>query len=341
MFSQHSGRITAADFRRGDAVTVRSLDEILATLDADAKLEGLPFMPEMVPLCGRTFRVHRRAEKTCVEGIGIRGMKNTVLLDGLRCDGSAHDGCQRGCLFFWNEAWLKPAEEGQQVVDRGQWTVNREPSCRRPLNGPDPSLAAGLSPLTPAVHPSSFILHPSQLPTTKSDRFFCQSTELANATADYSVGKWQGFIRDFRLGELTLRRFAYVLWRALHNRLWRRLRGHDFYQIVGPQTKTVATELNLQPGELVEIKSFAEIKATLDANGRNRGLSFEPEMALQCGRRYRVATPVRTIILEATGKMAKLSNTVILEGLVCQGICATNCPRANFLYWREIWLKRV
>ena len=138
-----------------------------------------------------------------------------------------------------------------------------------------------------------------------------------------------------------MRRFAYVLWRALHNRLWRRFRGHDFYQIVGPQTKTLAAELNLQPGELVEIKSLTEIKATLDANGRNRGLSFEPEMALLCGRRYRVAMPLRTIILEATGKMAKLSNTVTLEGLVCQGICSTNCPRANFLYWREIWLKRV
>ena len=54
-------------------------------------------------------------------------------------------------------------------------------------------------------------------------------------------------------------------------------------------------------------------------------------MALHCGRRYRVATPLRTIIAEESGKMVQLNNTVILEGLVCQGICAVNCPRANYL----------
>ena len=64
-------------------------------------------------------------------------------------------------------------------------------------------------------------------------------------------------------------------------------------------------------------------------------------MARHCGRRYRVAAPVRSIIAEESGKMVQLSNTVILEGLVCQGICFHNCPRANYLYWREIWLKRV
>ena len=41
-------------------------------------------MPEMVPHCGRRFRVYRRAEKTCVEGIGIQRMRNTVFLEGLR-----------------------------------------------------------------------------------------------------------------------------------------------------------------------------------------------------------------------------------------------------------------
>ena len=41
----------SAGFRRGQHVTVRDLDDILATLDADGKLEGMPFMPEMTPLC--------------------------------------------------------------------------------------------------------------------------------------------------------------------------------------------------------------------------------------------------------------------------------------------------
>lgn len=64
-------------------------------------------------------------------------------------------------------------------------------------------------------------------------------------------------------------------------------------------------------------------------------------MALHCGRRYRVAAVVPKIIAEETGAMVPMSNRVILEGLVCRGLCAANCPRANYFYWREIWLKRV
>jgi hypothetical protein len=306
-------------YRRGDAVTVRSFEEILVTLDADAKLDGLPFMPEMIPSCGRSFLVYRRAEKTCVEGPGIRGMQNTVFLDGLRCDGSAHGGCQRGCLFFWNEAWLKPAKDREQ--ERGESHPTQTASPQSPI----PHSAA------PAC----------QLPTMKGDRYYCQSTELAGATTDFLPNKLRHYLRDLRLRELTLGRFAYMLWLSLLNRVWRLLHGRGFYQITGEQKRTLCAELNLQPGELVEIRSPAEIRTTLDAQGRNRGLSFEAEMATHCGRRYRVAAPVRKIIAEETGKMVQLRNTVILEGVVCEGICVKNCPRANFLYWREIWLKRV
>lgn len=292
--------------RRGDVVAVRSLDEIVATLDADAKFEGVPFMPEMTPFCGKTFRVHRRAEKTCVEGVGMRSLQNTVLLEDLRCDGSDHDGCQRGCLFFWKEAWLKQGAKADAS----------------PIN--EPAAVQSI-----------------ELPTTRGGKFYCQSTELLAATSDFAPGKWRHYLRDFWIGEITLRRFAAILWRSLTNRVWRRLQGHDFYQIAGEQKKTVSADLNLQPGEWVEVKSLAEIQATLDPQGRNRGLSFEPEMALYCGRRYRVAAPVQKIIVERTGEMARLGNTVILDGIVCQGLCSMNCPRANYLYWREIWLKRV
>ena len=304
--SDDGSQSSSTVFRQGNVVTVRGLDEILATLDAESKLDGLPFMPEMVPFCGRSFRVFRRAEKTCVEGIGIRSMRNmrnVVFLENLRCDGSAHEGCQRGCLFFWREAWL---EEGG----------GRKVEGRKESGQP-------------------------QLPTTKGDLFFCQSTELAGATEDLPSGKLRNYLHDLRIGEISPQRFLYVLWLALTNRLWWLVSGRGYYQIVGDRKKTQQEELNLQPGEWVEIKSMAEVQATLDDKGRNRGLSFEPEMALHCGRRYRVATVVRKIIAEETGKMVNLSNSVILDGLVCQGICSLNCPRANYLYWREIWLKRV
>jgi len=51
--------------RSGDLVEVRSAAEILDTLDADGALDAMPFMPEMVPYCGRQFTVSRRADKVC------------------------------------------------------------------------------------------------------------------------------------------------------------------------------------------------------------------------------------------------------------------------------------
>jgi hypothetical protein len=324
--------------RRGDIVTVRSLAEILATLDADGKFDGMPFMPEMAPFCGMTLQVRRRAERTCVEGLGMRGLRDSVLLDGMRCDGSAHDGCQRGCLFFWKTAWLRPVGSLP------------EPRSARPnpAGAANPASDQGLAEASersrrpyPPESPPLPIRNVSQLPTKKGDLFYCQSTELRHATSDSLPGKLRCHLHDLRIGELTLRRFAYVVWRAVANRTWRLLHGRAYYELTGQQKQTAPGELNLQPGEWVQVRTAAEIQATLDANGRNRGLSFDPEMLIHCGRRYRVATPLRKIIFEENAKMIELDNTVLLEGLTCQGICALNCPRANYFYWREIWLKRV
>src|SRR6185503_9144504 len=88
-------------------VEIRSKAEILATLDKSGRFEGLPFMPEMLAFCGKRFRVYKRAHKTCdtVNKTGGRRMNAAVHLEGLRCSGEAHGGCQAACLLFWKEAW--------------------------------------------------------------------------------------------------------------------------------------------------------------------------------------------------------------------------------------------
>ena len=104
----HASSQAAVDLRAGETIEVRSGQEILATLDEDGKLDGLPFMPEMLQYCGKRFRVSKRADKTC-DNIGpwsLRRMQRAVHLTDLRCDGQAHGGCQAGCLLFWKEAWL-------------------------------------------------------------------------------------------------------------------------------------------------------------------------------------------------------------------------------------------
>ena len=49
--------------RKGDVVEVRSAAEMLVTLDEQGDRSGLPFMPEMIPLCGQRFTVAARAER--------------------------------------------------------------------------------------------------------------------------------------------------------------------------------------------------------------------------------------------------------------------------------------
>src|SRR4030095_10846282 len=97
-------------FLPGDVIEVLSEREILATLDENGTFEKLPFMPEMLDFCGRTFRVSRQAFKTCVDDTEMRGLDNTVFLKEVRCDGSNHGGCARACLIFWKTSWLKHAD---------------------------------------------------------------------------------------------------------------------------------------------------------------------------------------------------------------------------------------
>src|SRR5690606_31216750 len=97
------------ELKAGDWVVVRDAAEILSTLDEDGCLDRLPFMPEMLAHCGKRYRVRAVAHKTCdtIEATGGRRMHDTVHLDDLRCDGSAHGGCEAGCTLFWKEAWLR------------------------------------------------------------------------------------------------------------------------------------------------------------------------------------------------------------------------------------------
>src|SRR5512133_1032501 len=106
-------------FRTGDVVEVRDAAEILATLDSEGCRDALPFMPEMLRHLGQRVVVSARVEKICDTvtiggGPKSRRMCDTVFLEDLRCDGSAHGGCQAGCRMYWKEEWLQrvdPASE--------------------------------------------------------------------------------------------------------------------------------------------------------------------------------------------------------------------------------------
>ena len=108
---------------------------------------------------------------------------------------------------------------------------------------------------------------------------------------------------------------------------------------------TPTCSLNLQPGELVRVKSHKDILATIDKNYFNRGLAFDAELVPSCGKTFRVQARVSKFIDEKTGKMKTLKTpAVILEGVWCESRysnCKMFCPRAIYSWWREIWLERV
>ncbi len=145
-----------APLRPGDLAEVKGPDEILQTLDADGTLDRLPFMPEMVELCGKRFRVAKRVMKACYTGTNLydamRGFRgnDVVTLDGVRCSGAAHDGCQKACQIFWRDAWLRKVDraagssqvdsDGRERLRRRLKTPQRNPSrqLQRLANGVAP-----------------------------------------------------------------------------------------------------------------------------------------------------------------------------------------------------------
>ncbi len=307
--------------QRGDRVRIKSATEILSSLDENGRLEGLPFMPEALRWCGETVEVRARADKTCdtiSDTWGMRRLTGTVHLEDLRCDGSAHGGCQAGCLLFWKEEWLE--------------APSAEPDARKPSR-------ARLSAL--------------EATTSQGDRYFCQATELINASAPLPWRMAGQYVQDLRAGNVGLLGLFRILALFLVNKyqslskrvLPRRLRinaGQWFPHITGESTSTPIETLDLRPGELVEVKSHEEILATLNKGARNRGLLFDSEMLPYCGRRFRVLRRVEKIIDERTGRMLSLPrDCIILSGVTCKAVYHRYCPRAIYPYWREIWLRRV
>jgi hypothetical protein len=317
--------------RAGDTVRVRSKDEILATLDADGRLDGQPFMPEMLQFVGRELPIDKIAHKTCDTinrpSTGLRKLDNTVHLTGARCDGSAHGGCQAGCLLFFREEWLE-TPEGVPL--------------RPDLDG------------TTAVATED-TLHSDTIAGLDSDGepvYRCAATEVMRASSPLPPLEPTQYVADVRSGNFrvlyVLRGLLVLFFNKLQS-LSRRVlprplriadgRDYPFYRGTGPGP--AAEPLRLQPGELVEVKSKDEIMAALGPNSKNRGLTFDGEMLPYCGTRARVLQAVDKIIDEQTGRMLQLHDCVILDHVYCVGRYHRFCPRAIHMYWREAWLRRV
>ena len=406
------------NLRAGDLVEVRSASEILSTLDVNGTLGALPFMPEMLQYCGKRFRVYKSAHKSCdtiKDWMTMRGMTNAVHLEGLRCDGEAHGGCQAGCLLFWKVAWLKSVSGPELTADHPETPLQTHREAR-PV-----AASCDIDALARATHTPVLAGQDSE------EIFRCQATELVRATVPLKKWSLQPYVTDITSRNVRLRDFFRYSINAVFNvvmRLPTRLIASPFlnklvkrvepfvtdltkerdiqpatnisgsttpHSCVKPRQssmisttdehsrfdflhplvttawrqakrvnrylcnypyipglaggKTPTEVLNLQPGELVQVRSKDEIMRTINAQRRNRGLSFDVEMVPYCGRTFRVLRRVDKIINEKTGTIMRMPNDcIVLEGVICSGCLSRNrlfCPRSIYPYWREIWLRRV
>jgi len=331
--------------RIGDWVEVRSKEEILRTLDNSGRLDGMPFMPEMLQYCGQRFRVHKLAHKTCdyttPYPYRTRRLERTVHLE-TRCDGAAHGGCQAGCLLYWKDSWLKRVDDALAGATESA-SVTRD-GCQ------EADLYAKVS-----VSNSDSTL-----------RYLCQATEIPSATTPLAWWDVRQYIQDYRSGNVTVGRLLSVLvysayynlsqagiglgkpMRWLYNRLYWVWRGSKWPRTPGvlpDGAGTPAQTLNLQPGELVRVRSHEEILQTVTVSNRNRGMFWDAELVPYCGGSYRVLKRVERLIDEKTGAMLQMKTPcIILDSVVCQARysdCRLLCPKAMYPYWREIWLERI
>ncbi|HEY5839598.1 MAG TPA: hypothetical protein VIT19_11225, partial [Pyrinomonadaceae bacterium] len=206
-------------FFPGDLVVVRPVDEILTTLDEKGTLGKLPFMPEMREFCGRQFRVSRRAFKTCVDDAEMRRLDDTVFLEDVRCGGEAHGGCDKACLIFWKEAWLRPAGD-----------IDRQPATRE------------------AKVDELDLLEFAK----RGDQFFCQSSEIVNASKPLPWWEPRQYALDLLHNRISITQWLKGMFIAFFNKVAHVTGRQSWRFVAGPGTYNgTRSDLNLQPGDLV------------------------------------------------------------------------------------------
>jgi hypothetical protein len=295
----------------GDRVEVRSLAEIKNTLKESDSLDGLPFMEEMAAFCGRRFRVFRCVDKVFDYGRSgrLRRIEDAVLLAGLRCDGSAHGGCQASCSLLWKTAWLKPVPDD---AEQGEERLAELPE----------------RPTVPVTQPAR-------------SSYSCQFTQQAAASRPLTRWDVRQDLRPLFSGNLTLRAFCVGMLTRVFSRV-QLLRGGSGYPPLsrGTRKRTPAPDYELAAGDTVRVLGSERITATLDEGSRNRGLWFDREMLKHCGQHYRVAKRIDRIIDVATGEILKMKTPcLVLQGVDSSGEFMRFWPQHEYLYWREVWLE--
>jgi len=309
-------RLFARDrFGVGDLVEIRSLESIRRTLDEKGTLDGVPFMPEMIPFCGRKARVLRCVDKVYDYGRSktLRRMRDCVLLVETRCDGSAHGGCQARCSIFWKTAWLSPVGSTAKTAP--------EAPVPEPASVPRQADAANAM--------------------NQQETYVCQYTEVAAASAPMPKWDLRQDLRPLFSGNVSFAAFCVALLTRQFNWLQGLRGGTPFPEVTNSGlAKTPVVHKQIAANDEVGVSGMDAIGATLDVTNRNRGLWFDREMVKHCGQKYRVLQRVDRIIDDANGRMVPMKTPcIMLDDVVASGEFLRFLAQQEYLFWRESWLR--
>ena len=295
-------------FRVGARVAIKSAAEILATLDMNGRHEGLPWMPQMVDLCGESATIVKWVTSSCMpseNGVLYGGVSDAVLLNVGRCDGQSFGGCQMDCPLIWKTAWLSN-EETFKVDD-----CSDAASELRELAETNAITADGCAK--------------------------CQATQLVHIANPETGSRLKQYANEMNLNRVSMSTIA----TSFCGGMLARLSGASG-AVQGVLKRTPVTDLQLKVGEKVRVKSRDEIVDTLNADGKNRGLWFDPVMLRYCGQELTVSKRVTVLVDETNGKIRNLKvPSVVLDDLRCDSSQRRFCVRLLQLFWREAWLERV
>lgn len=299
------------DFLVGDAVKVRSFDEIAATLDVSGCINGIPFMPEMRRFCGSTARVLRSVDKIYDydRTRDMRDLKRCVILTGMHCDGAMHGQCEAACFTLWNVAWLEHAPDV---------AAPREQAPGAPKNDRAPAANVG-------------------------ERFSCQYTQLHAATRPLRPLDPVQDLRPLIAGNVTVPAFVVAIATRAFNFL-QRVRGGVTFPVMEARknSQPAVEERALSVGDLVIVRPPGEIAQTLNRQGKHKGLWFDRDMVKFCGQKFRVSATVTRLIDVTNGQMRSVKTPCyLLENVDSTGEYLRFNAQSDPLFWRDVWLQRV
>ncbi len=310
-----SRRLLGHDLITGDLVQIKSWNAIAATLNEHGRLAELPFMPEMLGMCGKRARVFRCAHRIFDyrKTRRMRHMDGAVLLIAAVCDGSNHGGCDAACHTIWNAQWLSRITADETAADTAL--------------APQPADPAHIAALHFGTHPP---------------RYACQLTQLHSASqpvADWSVAN---FLRPLVAGNVAPAAFAIACLTDWFNTVQQMRGGHGFPAFeAGGQSAPDPEEPLLEAGDQVVVRFSAEIRATLDGQLVHRGLGFELDMLKHCGHRYTVQSRIRRLIDIVSGEMRTMRTPAyLLRDVHFTGERQFFNAQYEPLFWRGVWLKK-